>query len=89
MARFDVTLGTSTNIQYKSDPYTCPFHNSYTDSRNIFEACTGFTNNAPTGIDFTPATLPIFGDPLLSIEGTNPIHDLGALVTGDTVAFRF
>ena len=81
----------SANIGFRSDSYTCPFHSSYTDSRKIFETCIGSTANAPSGIDLSAATVPIFGDPLLYNSdgtGTNPIHDLGAVVSGDTVDIK-
>ena len=54
LTRFDVTLGTSAEIEYTSDSYTCPYNSAYSDVRSIFEPCSGSTNNAPTGIDFTP-----------------------------------
>ena len=81
----------SANIGFRSDSYTCPFHSSYTDSRKIFETCIGSTANAPSGIDLSAATVPVFGDSLLynsDGSGTNPIHGLGAVVSGDTVDIK-
>ena len=89
LAVFDVTLGSAVDISYRSDGFVCPFHTDYIDGRDIFQFCNGGSGSAPV-VDMTPVSVPVFGDPLLYNDdriGTDPIHDLGSLVAGDTAAF--
>ena len=87
LARFEVTQDTSATLTYRSDEYTCPFHDSYTDSRKIFEPCTGSTDNAPS-IDTTPilATNNLFVSP--PYLKSFPRFDLGTLAKKQVLNIR-
>ena len=77
----------SAAVGYQSDYYTCPFHDSYTDTRKIFEPCTGSTDNAPS-IDITPlfSTNNLFASaPYLK---SLPRFSLGTLTGGQVMNIR-
>ena len=89
LAQFDATLGSAADITFHGDSFICPFLSSYIDGREIFAFCTGDSGFGGYEYKYTPY-IPYFGDALLSDPdriGTDPLHDLGTLVAGDTAAF--